>query len=60
MDKPEVGMEYKVEIDSLGSKGDGIAKLGNFVIIIPRGEVGNAYRIRITNVREKYAFGEIV
>lgn len=44
----------------LGTKGDGIAKHDNFVIIIPATEVGKTYKIQIRKVFEKYAVGEVL
>lgn len=57
--KLKVGDEVEVEIYSLGTKGDGIGNVGGFVVIIPGAEIGQTVRARITNVREKFAFGEL-
>lgn len=51
---------HKVEILSKGAKGDGIAKIDNFVIMVPDTEIGETYTIKITKVLNKMAFGEII
>ncbi len=59
-DKPVSEGEYvEVEIEDLGSKGDGIARKEGFVIFVPGGEVGETYEIEVTSVGRKFAFGEI-
>lgn len=59
-DKPvEEGDIVELEIEDLGSKGDGIARIEGFVIFIPGGEVDETYDVEITSVGSKFAFGEI-
>lgn len=59
-DKPvSEGEITEVEIEDLGSKGDGIARKEGFVIFVPGGEVGETYEIEVTSVGRKFAFGEI-
>lgn len=59
-DKPvEEGDVVEVEIDDLGSKGDGIARVEGFVIFVPGGEVGETYDVEVTSVGRKFAFAEI-
>jgi predicted RNA-binding protein with TRAM domain len=59
-DKPvSEGELTEVEIEDLGSKGDGIARKEGFVIFVPGGEVGETYEIEVTSVGRKFAFGEI-
>jgi predicted RNA-binding protein with TRAM domain len=60
LDKPVSEGEFtEVEIEDLGSKGDGIARKEGFVIFVPGGEVGETYEIEVTSVGRKFAFGEI-
>ncbi len=56
----KVGDELDVTIESLGEKGDGIAKVNNFVIVVPGGQEGETVKVRITRVLRKVAFAEIV
>ncbi|WP_414836954.1 TRAM domain-containing protein [Candidatus Nanohalococcus occultus] len=59
-DKPvEEGETVELEIEDLGSKGDGIARVEGFVVFVPGGEVGEKYDVEITSVGRKFAFGEI-
>lgn len=60
-DKPvSEGETVEVEIDDLGSKGDGIARVEGFVVFVPGGEVGESYEVEVTSVGRKFAFAEIV
>lgn len=60
-DKPvDKGDNVEVEIEDLGSKGDGIARIDGFVVFVPGAEVGNEYEVEITSVGRKFAFGEVV
>ena len=59
-DKPvSEGEIVELEIEDLGSKGDGIARKEGFVIFVPGGEVDQSYDVEITSVGRKFAFGEI-
>ena len=60
-DKPKpvnVGEEYEVDIESVGAKGDGIARIKNFVTFVPNVNKGDHVKIRITSVARKFAFAE--
>lgn len=60
-DKPvSEGETVEVEIEDLGSKGDGIARVEGFVVFVPGGEVGESYEVEVTSVGRKFAFAEIV
>lgn len=59
-DKPvSEGEIVEVDIEDLGSKGDGIARKEGFVIFVPGGEVGETYDVEVTSVGRKFAFAEI-
>ena len=59
-DKPvSEGDVVELEIEDLGSKGDGIARVEGFVVFVPGGEVDQEYDVEITSVGRKFAFGEI-
>ena len=56
-----VGDTFDVEIEGIGSKGDGIAKIEGLAIIVQESKIiGEHMKVKITNVREKFAFAEIV
>ena len=60
-DKPvKEGETYDVEILEVGSRGDGIAKIQNFVIFVPGTNKGDKVKVRITKVRSSSAVGEVV
>ena len=55
----KVGDELDVTIEATASRGDGIAKKDGFVIFVKGTEVGQTVRIRVTDVRERFATGEV-
>lgn len=54
------GEIYPLTIIGMGSKGDGIARIEGYVIIIPEAEMGRKYEAKITAVRGKQAFAKII
>jgi predicted RNA-binding protein with TRAM domain len=56
----KVGEEYDVEINEVGSRGDGIARVKNFVVFVNGAKQGEKVKIKITDVRDRFATGEKV
>ena len=56
----KVGEEYDVEISEVGSRGDGIARVKNFVVFVNGAKQGEKAKIKITDVRNRFAMGEKV
>ncbi|MDE1797791.1 MAG: TRAM domain-containing protein [Candidatus Micrarchaeota archaeon] len=56
----KVGDEIEVTIEAVAAKGDGIAKKDGFVIFIKGAQQGQTCKIRITDVRQRFAVGELV
>lgn len=54
------GDEYDVTIEGIGEKGDGIAKVQGYVIIVPGVQKGDNVKIKIKAVRGKVSFGEVI
>ncbi len=54
----KVGEEYDVEINEVGAKGDGIARVKNFVVFVPNTKKGEKAHIKIKEVRNRFAVGE--
>jgi predicted RNA-binding protein with TRAM domain len=55
------GEELQVEIESLGEKGDGLAKVGpGYVVFVSDTEIGQQPLVRVTAARENFAFAEVV
>ncbi len=56
----KVGDELDVTIEAVAAKGDGIAKKDGLVIFIKGAQQGQTCKIRITDVRQRFAVGELV
>ncbi len=56
----KVGEEYDVEISEVGSRGDGIARVSNFVVFVNGAKQGEKAHVKITEVRNRFAIGEKV
>src|SRR3989344_9651774 len=54
------GQEYDVTIEGIGEKGDGIAKIEGFVIVVPGTQKGQKVRVKVNAVRGKVSFAEVV
>ncbi len=54
----KVGEEYDVEISEVGSKGDGIARVKNFVVFVNGAKQGEKTHVKITSVSNRFAIGE--
>lgn len=54
----KVGETYDVEISETGSRGDGIARVNNFVVFVNGAKQGEKTKIKITDVRDRFAIGE--
>jgi len=52
------GEELDVFIDDIGSRGDGIARIGGFLIFVPRSRAGERIRVRISKVGKNFAVAE--
>jgi predicted RNA-binding protein with TRAM domain len=62
-DQPPVteGELLELEIEDVGDQGDGLARVGpGYVVFVPDAEVGQQPVVRVTTVRETFAFAEIV
>lgn len=55
----KVGEEYEVNVDAVGEKGDGIARVKGFVLFVPGVKKGDFVKIRITKVLAKVGFAEV-
>ena len=54
------GEQYEVYINSVGGKGDGIAKVRGFVLFVPNTQKGDYVKIKITKVLKNAGFAEVV
>ncbi len=56
----KMGEIHEVSVESVGEKGDGIARVKGFVIFVPGVKKGDYVKIRITKVLAKVGFAEVV
>ncbi|MDE1860569.1 MAG: TRAM domain-containing protein [Candidatus Micrarchaeota archaeon] len=56
----KVGDEVEVTIEATASKGDGIAKKDGFVIFVKDAKQGQTVKVRVTDVRARFAIGELL
>lgn len=56
----EEGQEVEVTVESVGRRGDGIARVNNFVVFVPGTNAGDKVKVRITAVGSSFATGEVV
>ncbi|WNY22880.1 Ribosomal RNA large subunit methyltransferase E [Methanimicrococcus hongohii] len=54
------GQIYAVEIKELGTSGDGIAHIDDFVIFVKETEVGDIVNIKIKDVKPNFGFADVV
>ena len=54
------GEQLDVKIESVGSKGDGMARHKGFVLFVPNVKVGDEVTIKVTKVLAKSGFAEVV
>jgi predicted RNA-binding protein with TRAM domain len=60
MEQPvKKGDVINVEVESLGEKGDGIARYNGLVIIVPNTKIGDSVDVEVTNVVKKCAFAKV-
>ena len=52
------GEEVFVNIETIGNKGDGIAKIDRYTIFVPNTKVDQEVKVKITKVLPNYAFAE--
>ncbi len=56
----KAGEEYDVEITEVGSKGDGITRIKNFIVFVDGAKKGEKIKIKITEVMNRFAIGQKV
>jgi len=56
----EVGKEYNVSISDTSRRGEGIARIDGFVVFVPGTKQGQNVRIKVTQVSDRFASGQVV
>lgn len=54
------GEEIDVTIESVGEKGDGMAKVQGFVLFVPGTKAGERVKVRVTRVLAKVGFAQSI
>jgi len=54
------GQEYDVEVESVGEKGDGIAKVKGFVLFVGGTQKGDLVKVKVTKVLQNVGFAQVV
>lgn len=55
------GERYTVEIEDIGERGDGIARIDQgYVLIVPDTELGEEVKVKVTQVNPNYGFAEVI
>lgn len=52
------GDEIDVVIDDIGSRGDGVARVGGFLIFVPQSKTGERVRVKVSKVDRNFAVAE--
>ncbi len=52
------GQEINVVINDIGTRGDGIARIQNYLIFVPQVKVGERLKVKILKVGRKFASAE--
>lgn len=54
------GDEYEVDINELGSGGDGAVLIDDFVVFVKGVQLGDHVRIKIKDVKPNFAFADVI
>lgn len=54
----KVGQEINVVISDIGTRGDGIARIQNFLVFVPQAKTGERLRVKIQKIGRKFAIAE--
>ena len=54
------GEIHEVTIEGIGQKGDGIARIKGYVVVVPNVQKGDIVKVKIKAVRGKVSFGEVL
>jgi len=54
------GEEYEVTVEAIVRRGDGIAKIENFVVFVPGTKAGDHVKAKITGVGGSFATASVV
>ena len=57
----EEGTVYDLKVDAKGARGEGIGKVGKFVVLVKNAKtrIGNIYKVKVTRVYRTFAYAEL-
>jgi len=57
----EEGTVYDMRVDAKGARGEGIGKIGKFVVLVKNAKtrIGNMYKVKVTHVYRTFAYAEL-
>lgn len=57
----EEGGVYEMKVDAKGARGEGIGKVGSFVVFLKNAKtrIGNIYKVKVTKVYRTFAYAEL-
>ncbi|OJI07948.1 translation initiation factor IF-2 subunit beta [Candidatus Micrarchaeum sp.] len=57
----EEGMELDLKVEAKGARGEGIGKVGDFVIFVNHAKtrIGNIYKVKITKMHRTFGYAEL-
>lgn len=60
-DTVEEGIEYEMKVNAKGARGEGIGKIGKFVVFVNNAKtrIGNIYKVKVTKVYRTFAYAEL-
>jgi predicted RNA-binding protein with TRAM domain len=55
------GLEYSMRVDAKGARGEGIGRIGDFVIFVKNAKtrIGNVYKVKVTKIHRTFAYAEL-
>lgn len=51
---------YDIEIEDLGSSGEGVGKIDGFTVFVPQAIPGDRVKVRIKTLKKRYGIGEVL
>ncbi len=57
----EEGAEYDMTVKAKGARGEGIGRIGSFVVFVNNAKtrIGNNYKVKVTKVHRTFAYAEV-
>ena len=56
----EKNKTYNIEIEDIGSSGEGVGKIDGFTVFVPQAIPGDRVKVKITTLKKRYGIGKII